>query len=103
MKFIIFFLLFFGKWIFSKWIGNFKSFSEEKMFKINKGIYYEIILILSGENKKELRSTATLTLNDHDNYILMKEPEINIDTFKSLEYKFHIGIKCSNDIKLNKN
>lgn len=103
MKFIIFFLLFFGKCIFSKWIGNFKSFSEEKTFKINKGIYYEIILTLSGENKKELRSTATLTLNDHDNYILMKEPEINIDTFKSLEYKFHIGIKCSNDIKLNKN
>ncbi len=101
----VFFILFFfiKSFISSKWIGKFKSTSGEEIFRINKGIYYEIILYLTPDNVYEERATANLTLNDHNNYILMKEEEIIIDTFKSLEYKFHIGIQCSNDIKIDTN
>ena len=103
MKIFFFFMIFIKILISSKWIGKFKSPLGEEIFKINKGIYYEIILYLTPEDIKEKRTTAILTLNDYNNYILMKEKEIIIDTFKSLEYKFHIGIQCSNDLKVDTN
>ena len=103
MKVFFIFIFLIKRFILSKWIGKFKSSLGEEIFKINKGIYYEIILYLTPEDIKEKRTTAILTLNDYNNYILMKEKEIIIDTFKSLEYKFHIGIQCSNDLKVDTN
>ena len=103
MKIFFIFIFLIKRFILSKWIGKFKSSSGEEIFKINKGIYYEIILYLNTDNVFEERATAILTLNDHTNFILMKEKEIIIDTFKSLEYKFHIGIQCSNNLKIDTN
>ena len=103
MKVFFIFIFLIKRFILSKWIGKFKSSSGEEIFKINKGIYYEIILYLNTDNVFEERATAILTLNDHTNFILMKEKEIIIDTFKSLEYKFHIGIQCSNNLKIDTN